>query len=60
MKQRIHRDKLMFTWITRDHEIVVGFKIVHHGICQRCGKSIPSGNTLCDACFAKDKDLSTK
>jgi len=60
MKQRIHRDKLMFTWFTKDHEIVVGFKTVRHGICQQCGKSIPSGNTLCDACFAKDKELSTK
>jgi len=60
MKQRIHRDKLMFTWFTKDHEIMVGFKTVRHATCQKCGKSIPSGNTLCDACFAKDKDVSKK
>lgn len=60
MKQRIHRDRLMFTWITEHHEIVVGFKTVRHGTCRQCGKSIPEGNTLCDACFAKDKDISKK
>ncbi len=60
MKQRIHREKMLFTWFTQNHEIVVGFKTVQHGICQQCGKNIPSGNTLCDACFAKDKEISTK
>jgi uncharacterized OB-fold protein len=57
---RIHRDKLLFRWITRNHEIVVGFKRVDHGKCVKCGKTIPSGNTLCDDCFKRDKDISKK
>jgi predicted amidophosphoribosyltransferase len=60
MKQRIHRDKLMFQWITKNHEIVIGFKRVRYGTCSKCGKDIPLGNTLCDACFAKFKDYSKK
>jgi len=56
----IHRDKLLFRWITKDHEIVVGFKRVGHGKCAGCGKTIPIGNTLCDDCFRKGKDISRK
>jgi hypothetical protein len=60
MKQRIHRDKLMFHWFTKHHEIVAGFKRVRYGSCRQCGKSIPEGESLCDACFARDKDVSKK
>lgn len=60
MKQRIHRDKLMFHWISKHHEIVVGFKKVNYGSCRSCGKSIPSGESLCDLCFAQDKTVSKK
>jgi len=60
MKTRIHRDRLMFRWITKNHEIVVGFKSVKHGKCSRCGKTIPSGSNLCDECFKKDKIISKK
>jgi len=57
MKMRIHRDQMMFKWITKDHEIIVGFKHVRHGKCSVCGKSIPWGNTICDECFEKDKKI---
>lgn len=60
MKQGIHRDKLMFRWITKNHEIVVGFKSVKYGRCSVCGKRIPLGNTICDECFQKGKDISKK
>jgi hypothetical protein len=60
MKQRIHRNKLMFHWITKHHEIVVGFKQVRYGTCRKCGKSISEGDSLCDACFFKDKEVSKK
>lgn len=60
MTQRVHRDKLMFKWITKNHEIVVGFTHVKHGRCVRCGKDVPPGNTLCDTCFAQDKTMSKK
>ncbi|MBN1860898.1 MAG: hypothetical protein JW840_05500 [Candidatus Thermoplasmatota archaeon] len=60
MKQRIHRDNLMFHWITKHHEIVVGFKQIWHGACRLCGKSIPEGDSLCDACFAQNKAVSKK
>jgi hypothetical protein len=60
MKQRIHRDKLMFHWITKHHEIVVGFRKVRYGTCRTCGKSIPEGESLCDVCFAKGKAVSKK
>ena len=60
MKQRIHRDKLMFHWISKHHEIVVGFKRVRYGTCRSCGKSIREGDSLCDECFAKSKEVSTK
>jgi len=60
MKQRIHRDKLMFHWITKHHEIVVGFKKARYSTCRKCGKCIPEGDSLCDVCFAKDKAVSKK
>jgi ribosomal protein L40E len=60
MKQQIHRDKLMFHWITEHHEIVMGFKRLRYSICSKCGKRIPEGNSMCDLCFAKDKDMSKK
>jgi len=60
MKQRIHRNKLMFHWITKHHEIVVGFKQARYGTCRKCGKTIFEGDSLCDACFAKDKEISEK
>ena len=44
----------------KKHEIVAGFKNVKHGKCSVCGKRIPLGNTLCDDCFEKDKDVSKK
>jgi NMD protein affecting ribosome stability and mRNA decay len=50
----------MFQWITKNHEIVVGFKRVRYGICSKCGKNIPEGNTVCDACFAQEKTVSKK
>ncbi len=60
MKMKIHREKLLFNWITKDHEIVIGFKRVKHGKCSKCGKTITSGNTLCNECFEKDKKISKK
>jgi len=56
MKQRIHRDKLMFHWITEHYEIVMGVKRVRYGPCRLCGKRISKRDSLCDICFAKDKD----
>ena len=56
----IHREGLMFQWITKDHKIVVGFKSVNRGKCSVCGRRIPSGNTICDECFNKEKDISKK
>jgi hypothetical protein len=60
MKTKIHREKLLFNWITKNHEITVGFKRVEHGRCSKCGKTIPWGNTLCNECFEKDKKVSGK
>lgn len=57
---RIHRNKLMFHWITKHHEIVVGFIRKRYGKCEKCGRSIPEGETMCDQCFAKDKEVSAK
>ena len=57
---QIHREGLMFKWITKDHHIVLGFKRVDTGRCSVCGKSIPSGNTICDSCFKKEKSISKK
>ena len=57
---RIHREGLMFNWITKDHEITVGFKRAGHGKCSICGKRIPIGNTICDICFEKEKNISKK
>ena len=60
MKQKIHREKLMFDWITKNHKLVVGFERVKHGKCSRCGKTIDSGSTLCDDCFKIGKKISKK
>jgi predicted amidophosphoribosyltransferase len=60
MKTRIYRDRLIFRWITKNHEIVVGFKSVEHSKCVLCGKAVPLGNTVCDECFKKSKDISKK
>ncbi len=60
MKSQIHREGLMFNWITKDHEIVVGFRHVARGKCSICGRRVPSGNTICDECFKKDKKISKK
>lgn len=60
MKQRIYREKLLFKWITKNHEIVVGFKGVKRGKCSKCGKVIPYGSNICDDCFMKDKEISKK
>ena len=57
---RIHRVGYLFKWITKDHEITVGFKRVGHGECSVCGKRIPRGNTICDMCFEKEKNVSKK
>ncbi len=60
MAQRIHRERLMFRWITKNHEIVVGFKHMKYNTCTKCGKDIPQGNSLCDKCFEKSKAISKK
>lgn len=60
MKHRIHRDNLMFHWFTKHHEIVMGFRHAHRGTCSTCGKAIPEGNTVCDRCFGRDKEVSGK
>ena len=60
MKQKIHREKFMFNWITKHHKLVVGFERVKHGKCSRCGKTIDAGSTLCDDCFKIEKKISKK
>lgn len=57
---KIHREGLVFRWITKDYEIIVGFKRTKHGKCERCGKRVPAGNNICDECFKKEKELSKK
>ena len=57
---RIHREGLMFKWFTKGHEITVGFSRVNRSKCSVCGKTIPSGNTICDICFEKQKKVSKK
>jgi predicted amidophosphoribosyltransferase len=57
---QIHREGLIFKWITKDHEITVGFKRVGHGKCSICGARIPRGNTICDKCFEQEKNVSKK
>ncbi len=57
---QIHREDLTFKWITKDHEITVGFKRVGHGKCSICGTRIPRGNTICDKCFEQEKNVSKK
>jgi len=60
MKTRIRRKGLVFNWITKDYEIVVGFKRTGHDYCKICGKRIPSGSNICDECFKKEKKMSNK
>ncbi len=60
MKQKIHREKFMFDWITKNHKLVVGFERVKHGKCVRCGKAIDVSSTLCDDCFKIEKKISKK
>ena len=60
MKTQIHREGLLFKWITKDYEIIVGFKRVGHGYCRVCGKRIPAGSNICDKCFEKEKKISKK
>ena len=60
MKSEIHREGLMFNWITKNHKIIVGFESIFRGKCSECGAQIPSGNTICDSCFKKDKKISKK
>ena len=60
MKQRIHREKFMFQWITKNHEIVVGFKSVRRSKCSKCSKAIPYGSNICDECFMEEKKISKK
>jgi len=57
---QIHREGLLFKWITKDHHIVFGFKRVGHNKCSVCGKGVPKGNTICDSCFKKEKSISKK
>ena len=60
MKSKVHREGLMFNWITKEHDIVVGFKRTFRGKCSECGKMIPAGNTICDGCFEKEKKISKR
>ena len=60
MKQRIHRDNMLFKWITENHEAVIGFKSINRNKCSKCGRPIPSGNNICDECFEKTKNISEK
>ena len=60
MKQKVHRDKLMFSWITQNHKLVMGFERFKHSTCSNCGKRIKTGNTLCDDCFVEQKQVSKK
>ena len=60
MKSRIHRKNLMFRWVTKNHEIVAGINKVKHNKCSSCGQTISKGNSLCDDCFEKEKEVSKK
>ena len=57
---KIHRDGLLFRWITKDHEISMGFRKTNRSNCAICGKRIPSGSNICDRCFEKEKKVSKK
>jgi len=57
---RIHRTGLLFKWITKNHEIILGFKKTSHSTCAICGKRIPAGGNICDKCFEKEKKVSKK
>ena len=56
----IHRDRLMFKWITKDYKIIIGFKRIGHGHCNVCGKRISRFHNICDECFEKEKKISKK
>jgi len=60
MKQKVHRKRLMFEWITKNHKLIVGFKRMKHGKCSKCGKTIDTGSNLCDNCFKEEKKISKK
>ncbi|MBN2066750.1 MAG: hypothetical protein JW771_08105 [Candidatus Thermoplasmatota archaeon] len=60
MKHHVHREKLLFTWTTTHHQLVAGFKRVRRNKCNRCGRLIPEGNTLCNECFELEKPISKK
>ena len=60
MKSQIHREGLLFKWITKEHEIVVGFRHTKRGLCNVCGRRITLGNNICDECFEKQKKISKK
>jgi hypothetical protein len=57
---QIHREGLLFKWITKDYQIVIGFRRIGHGHCKVCNKRIAKGNTICDQCFEKEKNISKK
>jgi len=57
---QVHRDGLMFKFMTKEHHIVFGFKRAKTGKCSVCGARIPEGNTICDSCFKKEKSISKK
>lgn len=50
----------MFKWITKDHEIAVGFKHIGHGKCSICNAHTSKGSTICDKCFEQEKKVSKK
>ena len=50
----------MFKWISENHEIEFGLKKANYNKCSVCNKRISPGNTICDDCFIKDKEISNK
>ena len=60
MKQKIHRERMMFNWSTKNHNIIVGIERVKRGKCSKCGKAIDTHSTLCDKCFKEEKKISKK
>ena len=60
MKTKVHRDGLIFEWISENHKITIGFQKVIHGRCTHCGKRVDEDHTICDECFEKDKKISKK
>jgi hypothetical protein len=57
---KIHRENLLFKWMTRNYEITFGFKKVPHERCTKCGRPVPRGSNLCDDCFEEMKKYSSK